>query len=212
MELLNIYFPVAEIETIAIIPPIAAFCISFFVSPAVTSTNFLYNAVGTPGGILRYFREKRMVWPLAACIIAGTLPGVLIGYYLRVRLFPDPKTFKFFVGLVMIFVGYRLIKDLVRYQTKKLPLPLGDFQINSLNATFKTVNFSFLGERIRFSVPAIVFPSLAVGIIGGMYGIGGGAIIAPFLVTVIHLPVYAIAGAVLATRFPFRSRRDTGHV
>jgi uncharacterized membrane protein YfcA len=34
-----------------------------------------------------------------------------------------------------------------------------------------------------------------------MYGIGGGAIIAPFLVTVIHLPVYAIAGAVLAANF-----------
>ncbi len=36
-----------------------------------------------------------------------------------------------------------------------------------------------------------------MGIIGGAYGIGGGAIIAPFLVTFFHLPVYTIAGATL---------------
>ena len=33
-----------------------------------------------------------------------------------------------------------------------------------------------------------------VGIIGGTYGIGGGAIIAPFCVAVFHLPVYTVAG------------------
>ena len=40
--------------------------------------------------------------------------------------------------------------------------------------------------------------SLAVGMIGGIYGIGGGAIIAPFFVTFFGLPVYTVAGAALA--------------
>jgi uncharacterized membrane protein YfcA len=40
-----------------------------------------------------------------------------------------------------------------------------------------------------------------VGIIGGAYGIGGGAIIAPFCVAVFHLPVYTIAGAALMGTF-----------
>ena len=40
-----------------------------------------------------------------------------------------------------------------------------------------------------------------VGIIGGAYGIGGGAIIAPFLVTVFGLPVYTIAGPALFGTF-----------
>jgi hypothetical protein len=38
---------------------------------------FLYNLVSTPGGFLCYIQEKRMVRPLAAGIISGTLPGVL---------------------------------------------------------------------------------------------------------------------------------------
>jgi uncharacterized membrane protein YfcA len=40
-----------------------------------------------------------------------------------------------------------------------------------------------------------------VGIIDGTYGIGGGAIIAPFCVAVFHLPVYTVAGAALLGTF-----------
>jgi len=42
---------------------------------------------------------------------------------------------------------------------------------------------------------------LIVGIIGGIYGIGGGAIIAPIFVAFYHLPVYAVAGAALLGTF-----------
>jgi len=43
--------------------------------------------------------------------------------------------------------------------------------------------------------------AFVVGIIGGTYGIGGGAIIAPFCVAVFHLPVYTVAGAALLGTF-----------
>jgi hypothetical protein len=40
-----------------------------------------------------------------------------------------------------------------------------------------------------------------VGIVGGVYGIGGGSIIAPFFVSVFGLPVYTVAGAALMGTF-----------
>lgn len=40
-----------------------------------------------------------------------------------------------------------------------------------------------------------------VGVVGGVYGIGGGSIIAPFLITFFNQPVYTIAGAVLLSTF-----------
>jgi len=43
--------------------------------------------------------------------------------------------------------------------------------------------------------------SFIVGIIGGVYGIGGGAIIAPFFVSFFRLPVYTVAGAALMGTF-----------
>ena len=223
MEYLQIHFPVAGIETMALVPPIAAFVISFFtsmagisgaflllpfqvsvlgfVSPAVSSTNLLYNVVGTPGGVLRYFRERRMIWPLVASIISGTLPGVLIGYYLRVRLMPDPRTFKFFVGIVLLFVGLRLLKDLSVTPKKLDRFWSGAYQIRDTKVSFNKIGFTFLGKHYRFSVLSILIPALGVGIVGGMYGIGRGALIAPFLITFIHIPIYAVAGAVLAANF-----------
>jgi uncharacterized protein len=47
----------------------------------------------------------------------------------------------------------------------------------------------------------LVILSFTVGIVGGIYGIGGGAIIAPFLVAVFRLPVHTIAGPALLSTF-----------
>jgi len=223
MDLLQIHFPISGVEIPIFVPPAVAFIISFFTSmagisgaflilpfqvsvlgftaPSVSATNFLYNVVGTPGGVLRYAREKRMVWPLAGSIIAGTLPGVLIGYYFRVKLLPDPRTFKFFVGIVLLYVGWRLLKDIGRQSGMDKPHVKAAFRTCNMSASLSAVSFTFLGERIWFCVPAIFVPSLCVGIISGIYGIGGGAIIAPFLVTFMRLPIYAVAGAVLLANF-----------
>src|SRR5918912_3006013 len=55
-----------------------------FTSPAVSPTNLVYNIVATPGGVYRYVREGRVVWPLAWTVILGTLPGAFVGAILRI--------------------------------------------------------------------------------------------------------------------------------
>jgi hypothetical protein len=52
-----------------------------------------------------------MAWPLTWVVIAGTLPGVFIGYWLRVSYLPDPRTFKLFVGCVLLYIGVRLLYE-----------------------------------------------------------------------------------------------------
>jgi uncharacterized membrane protein YfcA len=58
-----------------------------------------------------------------------------------------------------------------------------------------------LGETFSFSGPALFTLALVVGLIGGAYGIGGGAIIAPFAAAIFGLPIYTIAGAALMSTF-----------
>ncbi len=53
------------------------------------------------------------------------------------------------------------------------------------------------GECFRFHTTGLFALSLVVGLIGGVYGIGGGAIIAPFIVSFFKLPIHTIAGATL---------------
>jgi len=84
-----------------------------YTAPSVSGTNHVFNIVAIPSGVYRYIKEGRMAWPLTWVVIAGTLPGVFIGYYLRVLYLPDPKTFKLFVGCVLLYIGIRIFKELL---------------------------------------------------------------------------------------------------
>ncbi len=224
MEFLQFTFPISGVETYILIPPLVAFGISFFTSmggisgaflllpfqmsvlgftsPAVTSTNFLFNATGTPGGVYRYARECRFVWPVAILIVTGIIPGVLIGYYLRITYLPDPKTFKFFVGCVLLLIAAKLLKEALngRAASTSDSCTLND-KVEESSIEIKTTRFNFKGAAYSFTTAKLLALALVVGIVGGVYGIGGGSIIAPFLITFFGLPVYAIAGAVLLGTF-----------
>jgi len=223
MNFLYVHFPVSGVETSLFIPPLVAFVISFFssmagitgaflilpfqmsvlgfVTPSVSATNFLYNVVGTPGGILRYMREGRMVWPLALAITIGTLPGVLVGYYIRVRFLPDPRSFKLFVGIVLLYIGVKVIKKIIPTGGAVAPGVNGGFTISNVTFSLARMGFDFQARRVEFSLAAIVILALVVGVIGGIYGIGGGAIIAPFCVAFLNIPVHTVAGAAMFGTF-----------
>ena len=76
-----------------------------------------------------------------------------------------------------------------------------DFIITETRFSLKQAEFKFEGQKYIFSVPGVFLLCFVVGIIGGIYGIGGGAIIAPFVVVFFNLPVYAVAGACLMGTF-----------
>jgi len=239
------YFETAGIEVAPWIPPLVALAVSFFTSmggvsgaflllpfqmsvlnftsPSVSATNFVFNIVAIPSGVYRFIREGRMAWPLTWVVIVGTLPGVFIGYYLRVYYLPDPRAFKLFVGCVLLYIGIRLIYELTgrasagkvkikvledkfRERTKQLreqqksKVASGippEVVVKTISVSLKKVEYEFWGERFSFSTLWMFLLAFVVGIIGGTYGIGGGAIIAPFCVAVFHLPVYTVAGAAL---------------
>jgi uncharacterized membrane protein YfcA len=228
-------FPVSGFETSPLIPPLVSLVISSFTSmggvsgaflllpfqmsvlgftsPAVSATNHLYNVVAIPSGVARYVKERRMLWPLTWVVIAGTLPGVFVGAYVRVRLLPDPQGFKLFAGCVLLYVGARLIAELLSgrraraARLKALAEPVRDQvepQVSPISVTHAglwRVSYAFGGETFGFPTPGVFALSLVVGVVGGTYGIGGGAIIAPFLVAFFRLPVHSVAGAALAGTF-----------
>ena len=96
--------------------PAAAFSdvISRVYQPSVSATNQVFNIVAIPSGVYRYWREGRMVWPLTWMVIAGTLPGVFIGAVVRVAYLPNPKHFKFFAAWVLLYIGIKMVRGLMK--------------------------------------------------------------------------------------------------
>src|ERR1700756_109731 len=74
-------------------------------SPSVTPTNLLYNVVSTPGALYRYWRQGQTGGRLALVLIAGTLPGVVAGSIIRVKVLPGPKVFDLVVASVLVPLG-----------------------------------------------------------------------------------------------------------
>ena len=242
------YFPIAGIEIEPWVPFLAGFVVAFFcsiggisganlllpfqmsilgfTSPAVSATNHLFNVVAIPSGVLRFIKEGRMVWPLTWMVIAGTIPGVFAGVIARAQYLSDPTTFKFFAGLVLLYMGGLMVRAVLkktssgsdknsvecRFQAiasqslksgktadKIINPALPKTEVKKFGLT--KMEYSFHGETFAVN-PLIIFClSAVVGIVGGIYGIGGGAIIGPVFIAVYRLPVYTIAGACLMGTF-----------
>jgi uncharacterized membrane protein YfcA len=142
-------------------------------SPAVTPTNLLYNVVSGPGALLRYRRNGQFGGPLTRLLLAGTLPGVVLGACIRVFAIPGPGVFRLVVALVLLPLGLWLVTRALRRGRPDRPP---------------------LSRRTTLGL------SLAVGTVGGIYGIGGGSILGPVLAAR-GTPMTQIAPAALASTF-----------
>lgn len=141
--------------------------------PAVTPTNLLYNIISGPGALWRYRRAGHLTGWLTRTLLAGTVPGVVIGATIRVHLVPGPTAFRLIAAVVLLSIGLWLIeRSLVRRE-----------RAHAVPSSTQMTGLAF-----------------AVGIIGGIYGIGGGSIIGPILVGT-GLAVATVAPAALAATF-----------
>jgi uncharacterized protein len=146
-------------------------------SPAVTPTNLLYNVVSTPGALYRYWRQGQTGSRLALVLIAGTLPGVVAGSVIRVKVLPGPGVFDLVVAAVLIPLGIWLALTRPSRPDREPARPAR-----------------------HIPVPALIVLAAAVGCVGGIYGIGGGSILAPVLIGAGRRAV-EVAPAALASTF-----------
>lgn len=147
-------------------------------NPAVTPTNLLFNVVAAPGGLWRYRRRPTSggvaeeTRRLTRLLLRGTVPGVVLGSIVRVHLLPGPRPFRVVVGAVLLAIGLWLVRRVLAAPVARPPL----------------------GTRTTVALAAVV------GVVGGVYGIGGGSLLAPILVGS-GLSVAVVAPAALASTF-----------
>ncbi|MEU5288413.1 sulfite exporter TauE/SafE family protein [Streptomyces sp. NPDC020755] len=144
-------------------------------SPAVTPTNLLYNVVAGPGALLRHHRAGTLRGPLTRLLVLGTVPGVVVGAVIRVFAVPGPSVFRLLIAVLLLPLGGWLCLRTLRRASRTAP------------------------DR-EPSARAVTRLAMAVGVAGGIYGIGGGSLLGPILVGR-GMPVAKVAPAALAATF-----------
>jgi uncharacterized membrane protein YfcA len=105
---------------------------------------------------------------------------------------------------VLLLIAAKLLKEVFTGKVEVSPIHDGcslTDRVEEASINMKTTRFNFKGTPYSSETAKFLGLALVVGIVAGVYGIGGGAIIAPFLITFFGLPVYAVAGAVLLGTF-----------
>ncbi|MGN0062815.1 MAG: sulfite exporter TauE/SafE family protein [Nocardioides sp.] len=122
-------------------------------NPRVTPTNLVFNVVSAPGGLLRFARRGQVELHLLGPLLAGAVPGVVLGAVLRVHVVSDPDVFRLVAAAVLAPLGVHILR-------RRTPA----------------------GHRSPPRTGWVVALSALVGVVGGVYGIGGGSLLAPVLV------------------------------
>ena len=143
-------------------------------SPAVTPTNLLFNIVAIPGALLRYRTQAPLRSALTTVLLIGTLPGVVIGAIIRVFFIPGPEVFR------LLIAGFLL--------------PLGIWLCIQRNRRATAQNSNPMSPNVTTVL------AFSVGIVAGIYGIGGGSLLSPILVGR-GMPVATVAPATLVSTF-----------
>lgn len=144
-----------------------------------TSLGALLLPVGVFGAI-SYHRSGLMRWRAALIIAAGLFFAGWLGA--RIANTMDPSLLLRLYGAFLLYVGWRMAAPL-QYFGVRQPAPEKD-------------------STPRDNVAVIVALGLVAGVASGMFGIGGGAVIVPVLVTFLNFPQKVAVATSLGALLP----------
>lgn len=160
----------------------------------------------------RYFKEKRVAIPLAACVATGVVCGALIGPQIPMTL----KQYKFWFGVITFLIGIRLYyettdtyrkgKQKLQNISKKFEAKVKElkqsgnwnelaeegFKVNNFSAS--SLKFTFWGEQFSINPIMAAVGGFFIAIIASMFGLGGGFMLVPYLSSVFVLPMFVVSG------------------
>jgi uncharacterized protein len=187
----------------------------------VSPTNLVITVINPVGALLGFRRAGQWNLDFALWPCLGALIGSQAGPFIRVTYLSDPVPFKALVGLALFWLGAHLVWEITPWYLSKREaqrhfterfrararqaaaagrLPSGipeGARIVTLERSWRRVRIAFLDQQWTLSVPVLFLLGLGVGIVASTFGVGGGFLMTPLLVTLFKLPMYVIVAATI---------------
>ncbi|MGM8211982.1 sulfite exporter TauE/SafE family protein [Virgibacillus sp. W0430] len=129
---------------------------------------------------ISYWKSGRVDYKTGIIFLFGSIPGSILGSWLNQ--FVDSDNFSLYFGFIMIFISMLLFIDRSKH-----------VKASETSASSKNRRTFQIGEETyhySISVPPALAISFGVGMLSGMFGIGGGAIMVPVMILLFGFPVH----------------------
>lgn len=124
---------------------------------------------------LSYMKKKTVDYKSGALFFLGSGPGAIAGAWLNKYIQVDQ--FSIYFGLFMVLVSILLM---VRSRLRPVKVR-GNFSRSFIDSNGKEIEY-------RFSIPLSLIVSFLVGILSGLFGIGGGSLMVPAMILLFGFP------------------------
>lgn len=130
-----------------------------------------------------YLKMKRVDVKTGFIFLAGSIPGSIFGSWLNTKF--DVNQFSLYFGILMIIIFLSMLINREKIAEKRKE-----------KGTKETRTFELDGELHTYHVPVLPALILAVivGMLSGLFGIGGGTISVPAMILFFGIPVQVAIG------------------
>ncbi|ARK31967.1 hypothetical protein BkAM31D_20145 [Halalkalibacter krulwichiae] len=125
---------------------------------------------------LAYIKQKKIDFKSAWLFFCASGPGAIVGAWINKGF--DTESFQLYLGVFIIFISLILF---IRHRLKPRPYRKKRIERTVMNedGTFHTYGYNV--------VPVLIL-SFLVGMLSGLFGIGGGSLMVPAMIILFHFP------------------------
>lgn len=147
-------------------------------TPVAVGTSLFLIIITSLASTLSYHKQKRIDTTSGWLFFLGCGPGAMIGAYFSDSI--DSNLFLIGFGCFMLFVsGVLYIRDRIQIKRK------ADWSVMRTYTDEQGISTTYGYHRW-----IVILSSLAIGLISGMFGIGGGSLMVPLMLIVFGFPAH----------------------
>jgi len=176
------------------------------VKPMAQALTLTTPLIAVPG----YYRQGRVVISLAFILGAGGILGALIGSTLSATYLTDIDLFKSIFGVLTLGVALQVLSRVLGHKRKggtRSERAAAAFEglvhaggstpaigVRHRRRSLRRIHFVFAGEQFEYAPWAPFLTGAGIAVISSALGVGGGFLLVPFMVLLLGLPMFLVAG------------------
>ncbi len=176
------------------------------VKPMAQALTLATPLIAVPG----YYRQGRVVFSLALILGAGGILGALVGSTLSAAYLTDIDVFKSIFGVLTLAIALQVLWRLFGHKRKprsRSERAAAAFEglvhdggstrtigVSHRHRSLRRIQFVFAGVQFEYAPWAPFLAGAGIAVLSSALGVGGGFLLVPFMVLLLGLPMFLVAG------------------